>query len=122
MPVEDVFVWSPEVIRNKIEDVIRVNYYTSATGDDLKINGLKDQLSAIQFSCRSDQIRKIGYTFPRIFKKPRRKAKSRGVDINITIDALVHAQNDSMDIACLSPDNRGLYNVIQRVPVCLLPA
>ena len=56
----------------------RVNYYTTVSGDDPKIASVKEALWRLHFA-------------PHVFKKGKREAKAKGVDIALTRDMLVGA-------------------------------
>ena len=83
---KDIFVWFPGLkatpaLTNtrdspiKVQDTaIRAYYYTSLTGDDLKILSVKQALRALGFH-------------PEVFKKVRREEKAKGVDITLAVAA-----------------------------------
>jgi uncharacterized LabA/DUF88 family protein len=70
------------------DHAIRANYYTSLTGNDLKILSVKQALRALGFH-------------PEVFKKVRREEKAKGVDIALVKDFLSHAFLDNYDVAVL---------------------
>ena len=94
---KDVFIWMPT--RSPLHPVayrvnhlqpvpIRAYYYTSVVGDSEKVKTVEKE------------IRELGFQ-PRVFKKPRRSEKSKGVDIALATDFLSNAFLDNYDAAIL---------------------
>ncbi|WP_176256766.1 NYN domain-containing protein [Derxia lacustris] len=67
---------------------IRSHYYTCARADDSRI----DQIS--------DELRNLGITDPRVFKK-KSNGRSKRVDITLATEMLSHAHNGNYEIAVL---------------------
>lgn len=107
--LKDVFLWLPGVpptadltnghIRLQ-PNAIRSFYYTSVTGDDQKLNGVKNTL------------RELGF-HPEVFKK--RYDKSKGVDITLSKDLLSHAFFDNYDVAVLIAGDGDYVPLVQEV-------
>lgn len=110
---KDVYVWSPKLIPEEyFDDVLRVIYYTSATGDEKTIFSLKEEISSIEYKTTVDAMGgvsargnvsyfcSIGYVVPKVFKKPSGTDKCKGVDISIAIDVLNYSSMDKVD--CLT--------------------
>jgi uncharacterized LabA/DUF88 family protein len=104
--IPDVFVWNQSFdgfgIPGIDSDLLRVNYYSSATGDIPCIDGIKDSISKHSYSTRvmhdyygSCQL------LPRIFKKDNQSRKSRLVDISLTIDIMRHCYSSSVEVIYL---------------------
>lgn len=94
---EDSFVWHPRITQLHNHDLIRISYYTTCIGDDLKIKELSKKISLIKYGFVGIQGTGSGSLNPHIFKKEKRSQKIKSVDINITIDALRHTYNNSID-------------------------
>lgn len=95
----NVFVWHPNMIEGRYRDIIRVIYYTSATGDDTHIFSLRQKIQNLPYLFfRDTRTHDRGRVHPKVFKKSRQEEKAKGVDINITIDALSYTFNNSVDI------------------------
>jgi len=112
----DAYVWHDAIIGNRTSDILRVNYYTSVEGDADKADRVKDELRAIPYHFQGDpfggggqgsQVQRPqfhGYICPIVFIK-RNGEKSKGIDINMTIDMLNHAYNkDIEDIFLITGD------------------
>ncbi|MHC4405716.1 MAG: NYN domain-containing protein [Planctomycetota bacterium] len=93
---QDVYYWDGWVEMVMFEqagyalmkgDVVRRYYYTSATGDPMTINRIRDELLEQRFS-------------PVVIHK-KKGTKAKGVDIALTKDMLVHAFLDNYDVAVL---------------------
>jgi uncharacterized LabA/DUF88 family protein len=89
----DTFVWIPKIVHFSRCFFIRVSYYTSVVGDDVKLQQLAERLSAIRY----DYSAGFGFINPHIFKKQSRGAKTKSVDINLVTDLLRHTYNRSVD-------------------------
>jgi len=96
---KDVLVWLPKVAateaviysgaRPRIQGhAIRSYYYTSAKGDEDKINDIRRRLWKLSFQ-------------PEVFKKTRQGQKAKGVDIVLARDMLTHAFFNNYDVAVL---------------------
>jgi len=95
---ENSFLWHPDITSTYLMNIIRVSYYTTCIGDDDKLSQLKNDISTIRYDYRHSNIGGFGTLNPHVFKKSEVKAKTKSVDINITIDALRHTYNNSVDI------------------------
>jgi uncharacterized LabA/DUF88 family protein len=109
----DCYVWSPLLIWNpSIPDcqlVTRIHYYTSVAGAEQRVTEVRDQLSAIQYTCYPDAtnygVMHRAQLVPEVFKKPTQSRKSRNVDIQIVIDVMRAAHSDQFEqIHILSGD------------------
>lgn len=97
--LEDCFVWTPDVMKlMTMVDVVRVGYYTTVVGDDQKLEEVKEVISkaAFEFTALSG-VPWQGTLVPYVYKKARKGAKTKSVDINLTIDALRYAHGTSID-------------------------
>jgi uncharacterized LabA/DUF88 family protein len=81
---------------------IRAYYYTSVTGDDVKIAEVKQALRYLHFD-------------PQVFKKTFRQQKSKGVDITLTKDMLSHAYSDNYDGVVLVAGDGDYVPLIEEV-------
>ena len=110
--IENTFVWHPNMVHvAKLDQIVRVSFYTSAVGDELRISNIQDQISSIVYS-PAGYGRKI---HPRVFKKAAKSQKSKNVDIAITIDALRHCYLNHVDDLCLFSGDGDYIPLIQEV-------
>jgi len=96
--MRDVFVWMPNrqgrfhYFSNDPsglrDSALRAYYYTSVIGDEDKLLAVKILLRALDFE-------------PRVFKREKGQAKSKGVDITLTTEMLSDAFLDNYDAAML---------------------
>ena len=105
--IADVFVWHPKLrkIAGRM-DIVRIGYYTTVVGDDKKVEEVKQLIaeSKYEFSQLNGGDAN-GTLVPYVYKKSRKGAKTKSVDINLTIDALRYAYGESIDqIVLLSGD------------------
>ena len=98
--IQDLFVWTPDIAKHFLKEVIRVWVYTSAVGDPNTIQQIRKKISAIPYQYgrggQGDYYGE-GTLVPRVFKKEKRAHKSRLVDIHIAIDAMRHSFSESVD-------------------------
>lgn len=105
--VEDTYVWHSGVIQYTRFDLLRVSYYTTVVGDDLAVEAVSAELSEVAYKhlVGGGPGSGKGTLNPHVYKKKKKDQKTASVDINITVDALRHAYNDSVDsIYLLSGD------------------
>ena len=88
--LKDVYVWSHylNLKGHRTCEIVRKYYYTSATGDALKLDGI------------SNHLKEIGIEAPRVFKKYKKRG-SKQVDISLSVDMLAHASRKNYDVAVL---------------------
>jgi uncharacterized protein (TIGR00288 family) len=114
----DVFVWHNKLMKNHEFDlwkVVRVCYYTSVAGDDLKIVDVKNQLSQIRFLSRGDDGATEAQIVPIVFKKLAKSQKTRNVDIQIVIDIMRFAFTDEIDRVYLASGDGDYLPLISEV-------
>jgi uncharacterized LabA/DUF88 family protein len=110
--IPDVLVWERTLPIVVGWSVVRVNYYTSATGADEKIAELEVEISklAVQRNREVD-----GRVCPRVFKKEAKSKKTRLVDISICIDALRHSYHRDVDAIYLLTGDGDYLPLIKEV-------
>lgn len=115
---KDTFLWHPQITMLYILDLIRVSYYTSIVGDDVKITTLKSMIISGKYDFRYDKDEEPDGSIrivPHIFKKEKRSQKNKSVDINIVTDILRHTYNDSIDIIFLLSGDGDYIPVLEEV-------
>lgn len=99
--IRDEFVWAPKITTGPCFDIIRTTFYTSACGDEAKINSLRKRISSVEYSFSYTPDNEIPAAtaglVPCVFKKERQSKKSRSVDVQMTIDLLRHAMRHDCD-------------------------
>jgi uncharacterized LabA/DUF88 family protein len=119
---KDVFVWNSEVAHNGIPgvntDVLRVAYYTSVVGDDVRLAEMRNIIAANQYGVHNagmmDYYGPCQLT-PRIFKKAAQSHKSRLVDIAIAIDVMRHACTRAIDVIYLFSGDGDFLELVSEV-------
>ncbi len=98
----DRFVWHPEITTWSMFDFVRLNYYTSTTGDNPKVESLRDAICDIEYAFSythdGDVPAATANLVPHVFHKPAKNTKARNVDLQISIDVLRTAYTPSIDI------------------------
>lgn len=123
----DIYVWHRDMIKDKIRDILRVTYYTYATGSDEKILETKKDIQKIQYRYSGEksggggryvgisQTPGLGQIVPCVFKKQKKSAKRKGVDIRMTIDMLNCSLMDNVDGIYLISGDGDFIPLIQEV-------
>jgi uncharacterized LabA/DUF88 family protein len=111
----DIFVWHSNIISDYVANVVRVAYYSSAVGDDDRLQALAARIQQMKCSYSDSVLRVEKELYPQIFKKPKKTDKVRAVDINITIDALVQAFNNTVDVICLITGDGDFLPLIREI-------
>ena len=107
--IPDTFAWHPGITTWSCMDIVRVTYYTSATGDQKRLSDLKSRIASTSFKFNYDPDTSVPEAevqlVPRIFHKTSKSRKTRNVDINIIIDVMraAHLRNSEL-IYLLSGD------------------
>jgi len=111
-----VLVWVPAVLDVNYIDVSRVSYYQTVVGDDTKLRELQKQICEVPAEwSQTEDLRGSGRLIPRLFKKENRNQKNKSVDINITVDALRHAHNNSSDVVWLFSGDADYLPLIEEI-------
>jgi uncharacterized LabA/DUF88 family protein len=108
----NVFLWLPnEGARNSMIPhapllvqpmAIRAHYYTSAVGDEVRLQELQQALWELGFHGE-------------VFKKEKRQQKSKGVDITLARDFLANAFMDNYDAAVLMAGDADYLPIVNEV-------
>lgn len=101
--IKDVLIWHPKVTTQALCDFTRLSYYQTVVGDDVKLNNIREEISNIEYQFHpspegEDDSEFCGSLFPKVYKKETKKAKTKSVDINLTVDALRHARQSKFDV------------------------
>lgn len=108
----DIYVWLPDIgARSSMvphaplpvqSAAIRAHYYTSAVGDEDKLQSLRQRLWEIGFHGE-------------VFKKDRQRQKSKGVDITLARDFLSNAYMNNYDAAVLIAGDADYLSIVNEV-------
>jgi uncharacterized LabA/DUF88 family protein len=112
----DVFVWHPNTIMGEFCEIIRAIYYTYVVGDENRVVDVQRRIKNLKYILLgTESYPKLGNLFPRVFKKLSRSAKTKGVDISITVDILKYTYQKNIDIVYLVGGDGDYLPVIQEV-------
>ncbi|MBC8725818.1 NYN domain-containing protein [Paraburkholderia sp. 31.1] len=64
-----------------------------------------------------ESLKDLGLEAPRVFKKPSKEQRSKGVDITLCTDMLLHASRKHYDIAVLVSGDGDFVPLIEAVSV-----
>lgn len=98
----DRFVWHPKITTWSMFDFVRINYYTSTTGDGPKVEALRDTICNVEYTFSYSHNNAVpeatANLVPHVFHKLAKNIKARNVDLQISIDVLRTASLPSVDI------------------------
>lgn len=109
------FLWHPSLLVTEGWVPLRVSYYTTVVGDDQEVERVKKMIQDTRYSYRAYDRGGWGNLVPCVFKKPKRQEKTSVVDINITVDAMRHTYNDSIDGLVLVSGDGDYVPLVQEV-------
>lgn len=90
----ECFVWHKDICQVGDLDILRVSYYSTFVGDDIKLEEYSEFIANVPYNYRADRTKfGSGTVNPHIFKKTKRGTQAKSVDISIAIDALRHVHN-----------------------------
>lgn len=112
--LENVFVWNPATINSSQHEIIRATYYTFAVGDDKKILEISSQIKLLTFD-KDSRSRLPNNLHPRVFKKDKQGRRTKGVDIQMTVDILTHVFNDNVDTVFLVTGDGDFLPIINEI-------
>ena len=113
--LQDVYVWEENSIKNYgLHNIIRANYYTYATGNEEKINKIKTKIKSLLYRKHGDSPLP-NYLYPIVFKKAKKEAQTKGVDIQMTIDILSQIYQDNIDTVYLVAGDGDYLPIISEV-------
>jgi len=114
---KDVYIWNPQLTQHPRMSIIRVSYYTTFVGADKEQSSLKDEIAKLDYHYRwgPGVPGSGGSLCPYVYKKEKKTKKTKSVDINITIDALRHTYNNSIDMLYLLSGDGDYIPLIEEV-------
>ena len=98
---EDVYVWEERSITSiGLHDIIKASYYTYATGSDERIDNIQKEINSLSYKKHQDSPLPNNLS-PVVFKKEKKEAQSKGVDIQMTVDILSQVYLNNIDTVYL---------------------
>ena len=86
--IRDRFLWSPDITMWSQLDIVRMNYFTSATCDHDEIERLEQTIAGTTFTCIGGQHLGVARLLPHVHKKPNSSRKTKVVDVDLTVAAM----------------------------------
>jgi uncharacterized LabA/DUF88 family protein len=116
--VPDAVVWHTTFSHLvRLDEVLRATYYTYVVGDDDHVQAIREQIRKLTFSAhRNSRLPRT--VMPKVFKKSRRNAKGKGVDIEMTVDVLSHVHSNNVDTVLLLSGDGDYIPLIREVQRC----
>lgn len=113
--MQDVYAWEEKTIMNPgLHNIIRAKYYTYATGSDEKIDQIKNDIKSLSYQ-KPNESRLPNHLYPTVFKKSKKEAQSKGVDIQMTVDILSQIYRDNVDTVYLIAGDGDYLPIISEV-------
>lgn len=99
---KDTYVWAPASIRIEgLYEIVRSTYYTYTTGpEDSAVMATSSELKVLEFQYHAGS-QMPNRLYPVVFWKKKDARNGKGVDIQLTIDALMHTYEGNLDILYL---------------------
>lgn len=116
--IPDVLAWHNSITQTYFSNYIRISFYQTVVGDERRLNEIRGKISDIKYPymVREDEATEwSGSLVPRVFKKERKTAKTKSVDINLTVDMLRHAMNPSLDVLFLLSGDGDYVPLIEEI-------
>lgn len=113
----DCYVWLPDLTCNDrfpLFNLVRVHYYTTIIGDEVRVNEVKGELANIRYRSYDDN-RGRHQLVPFVFKKPTKSEKTRNIDIQIVIDIMRYTFSDEIDRVYLASGDGDYLPLITEV-------
>jgi uncharacterized LabA/DUF88 family protein len=116
--IPDLLVWHPGITESYVSDIVRISYYQTCCGDDPKVALAMHQIKATSYTYTTDNGSEddtSGSLVPRVFKKEKKTAKTKSVDINLTVDMLRYATNPQFDVLLLLSGDGDYLPLVEEV-------
>ena len=118
----NVFAWHPWAVRPDFHHVIRATYYTSATGDENTIADIDENIRSLEFrqyqhpQPDARMARQLGNKLSSlVLKRTKRQEKSKGIDIQMTVDILVNSYRNNLDTVYIITGDGDFVPVLEEV-------
>jgi uncharacterized LabA/DUF88 family protein len=111
---KDTFVWHPLTINGDRHEIIRAIYYTFTVGNGEIINEVSNKTKELTFNQDRQSSLPI-HLRPAVFKKDKQGKKTKGVDIQITVDILTNLFNDNLDTVLLITGDGDFLPIINEI-------
>lgn len=113
--IPDVVVWHHSFSHCvRMEEVIRATYYTYVVGDEPRVRQIKETIRELSFRAHRNTTLPTKLT-PRVFKKQKKSAKGKGVDIAMVVDVLTHVHRDNIDSVLLLTGDGDYLPLIEEI-------
>ena len=112
--LKDTYVWHQNSVENLKHEILRASYYTFTVGSDEKLNEISKTIKQLTF--RTDIFSALPRNLrPYVFKKSKQETKSKGVDIQMTVDILANVYNDNTDTILLMTGDGDFLPLIKEI-------
>ena len=111
---ENTYVWHPHSFDFSGYEVIRVIYYTFCVGDDTKVEEVKSQIKKLSYVKDQNSVLPT-YLRPSVFKKSKQGKKTKGVDIQMTVDILSNVFYDNVDTVLLVTGDGDFLPIVNEI-------
>jgi uncharacterized LabA/DUF88 family protein len=116
--VPDLLVWHPKFTETFVSDITRISYYQTCIGDEPKLTLAKQTIKDVRYTYTTENGSEGGTSgalIPRVFKKENKSAKTKSVDINLTVDMLRYTSNPQLDVLMLFSGDGDYLPLIEEV-------
>lgn len=122
--IPDCFIWNQRVLDDHIWNLKRISYYTSVTGDDVRVREVRDRIASVMFRCKtgivgggfsSNFTTRDGQIVPYVRKKSQRSRKESVCDIAIAVDVMRACYRDHAGIIWLFSGDGDFMSLLNEV-------
>ena len=113
---KDCFVWSPAVGTIAYASTLRVNYYATVVGDQVRIDDVRARLGSMK--TRTSLVREPvvwAKAIPRLYKKENKSQKSRLLDVEIVIDVVKALHEYDVDSILLLSGDGDFLSLVEEI-------
>lgn len=116
--IRDVLIWHQTFSQGIfLDEVLRATYYTYVVGDELKVKQVQETIKSLSFLGNRNSTLPMNLT-PRVFKKPKASAKTKEVDIQLTVDVLNQIHSNNIDTVLLLSGDGDYIPLIEEIQRC----
>jgi len=113
---KDCFVWSDGIGGLAYASMLRINYYATVVGDDLRIDSIRKKLgSMVTHTALSRNPPVLAKVIPRLYKKESKSQRSRILDVEIAIDMMKAVHQTDVDTILLFSGDGDFLSLVHEV-------
>ena len=114
--IPGVLVWHPDITHIFMCQFTRIAFYQTVVGDSKRVDEVRKVISEVRYDYQeSRSVGGRGSLHPKLFKKEKKGAKTKSVDINIAVDVLRTVMNRNGDVVLLASGDGDYLPLVEEV-------